>query len=137
MDSNFRRLGLSDPSVHAQILRALKTSPGLAAHLADLDPHPQYLQDSDRISWVTEGFTPTTGQTVFTLGSTPTPESVVFIVNGVSYVPTVDYTVSGVTVTWLDTDFTLETTDEVVITYYIDAPVLAGGGSLYLPEGWT
>ena len=51
METNdtFRRLGLNSPTVHAQILKALKNPPGLVAHLADLDPHPQYLLKADLV----------------------------------------------------------------------------------------
>jgi hypothetical protein len=136
MIDSFRRLGLNDPTVHAGILKALKTSPGLAAHEAAADPHPQYLQDADRVAWITEGFTPTVGQTTFTLAEPPTAESVHFIVNGVEYVNTADFTVSGADVTWVSTLFTLDDNDEVIVRYYVAAPVMSGGGSVYLPDGW-
>lgn len=60
------------------------------------------------------------GQTGFALSQTPKDVAdVVMTVNGVRYEygGGKDYTISGSTVTWLDTDFTLATTDEVIFTY--------------------
>lgn len=106
------------------------------AHAAAPDPHPQYLRDEDRVAWVTEGFTPTVGQTQFTLSAIPTGESVQVIINGVVYVNGPDFTVLDDVVTWTGSLFTLDATDEVVIRYYVAAPAMAGGGSVYLPPGW-
>lgn len=60
----------------------------------------------------------TNGQTAITLSQTPKDANdVVLIVNGIQYALTTDYTISGTTLTWLDTDFTLETTDKVSVEY--------------------
>ena len=83
-----------------------------------------------------DGYTPTVGQTVFTLTNTPSDTSVEMFVNGVRYRHGIDYTVTGTTVTWLDTLFTLDGSDRVVITYF-DPTVLLGGGSIYFPGGWS
>lgn len=63
--------------------------------------------------------TPFGGQTVFVL-----PVAILgigaysaFVVNGVEYAKTTDYTIVGTTATWLDTPFTLEATDRVLIKY--------------------
>lgn len=70
----------------------------------------QYVVDHPTIS--------ANGQTAITLSQTPKDTNdVVLIVNGIQCTLTTDYTISGTTLTWLDTDFTLETTDEVRIEY--------------------
>jgi hypothetical protein len=62
------------------------------------------------------------GQTVFTLLFTPVDDAQVQVyVNGQQQTPTTDYTVSGTTLTWLDTDFTLETDDELRVVPSIAA----------------
>jgi hypothetical protein len=66
---------------------------------------------------VRDTFTPTNGQTVFTLSQQPTePGTVTLFVNGVAYLPTADFTTSGLIVTWLNA-FKLETSDTVSILY--------------------
>lgn len=68
--------------------------------------------------WVEKEFTPTLGQITFILTSTPTDlKSLTFSVNGVEADETGDYTISGVTITWLNTLFSMETTDLVVVRY--------------------
>ena len=60
------------------------------------------------------------GQTGFALSQTPKDATdVVMTVNGVRYEYGAgkDYTIAGSTVTWLDVDFTMATTDEVIFTY--------------------
>ncbi len=60
------------------------------------------------------------GQTGFALSQTPKDAAdVIMTINGVEYEYGVgkDYTISGSTVTWLDNDFTLATTDEVRFSY--------------------
>lgn len=67
-----------------------------------------------------EAFTPTPAQTVFTLAGSPvTSASVAVLVNGIGYELTTDFTVSGNQVTWLDTPFTLDASDSVVIRYVV------------------
>jgi hypothetical protein len=66
---------------------------------------------------IQESHTPTASQTVFTTAATPSGAVQVFV-NGIAYQSGgVDYTVSGSTVTWLNTAFTLATTDTVVFLY--------------------
>lgn len=60
------------------------------------------------------------GQTGFALSQTPKDVAdVIMTVNGVRYEYGVgkDYSISGSTVTWLDVDFTMQTTDEVIFSY--------------------
>lgn len=68
--------------------------------------------------WREDEWAATPGQVTFILGLAPTDlNSVEFLVNGVLYDDAADYTVSGVTVTWLDTEFSMESTDKVLIRY--------------------
>ncbi len=70
------------------------------------------------ILWVEDEFIPTAGQTVFTLSSGPTDSnSTVVVVNGVIADDTTDYTVSGTTLTWLDTEHTLNGSDKLLVRY--------------------
>ena len=64
----------------------------------------------------TEVFTPTNGQTVFNLSFSVT-KTLSLQINGQRQVETNDFTVAGTVLTWLDADFVLETTDELVIKY--------------------
>ena len=66
-----------------------------------------------------EAFIPTVnGQTVFTLALGLEEDGLQFVfVNGVVYQLGVDYTLTGTTLTWLDTDFLLDTTDCVLVKY--------------------
>ena len=65
-----------------------------------------------------ELFSPTNGQTVFSLSNDPLPgPDIVMFVNGVAYENGVDYILSGSTVTWQDALFTLDTSDEVQIIF--------------------
>jgi hypothetical protein len=68
---------------------------------------------------IQETFTITTnGQTVFSLTQTPKDTAnVIFFVNGIAYNITIDYTVVGTTLTWLNVDFTLQTSDRVTAEY--------------------
>ena len=71
-----------------------------------------------RPQWVEDEFSPTNGQITLILSSVPTdPDSFSLQVNGLTYDDVTDYTRSGVTVTWLNTDFTLESGDKVVARY--------------------
>lgn len=68
--------------------------------------------------WSEDEVTPTLGQVTFILSSAPIdPLSLTMRVNGTAYDNGVDYSVSGVTVTWLNLDFTMETTDKVHLRY--------------------
>ena len=68
--------------------------------------------------WLEDAFTPTLGQITFILSQAPTePISLMMNVNGVEVEETADYTLSGVTLTWLNTEFSMETSDGVVIQY--------------------
>jgi hypothetical protein len=70
----------------------------------------------------------TNGQTSITLGSSPSKGSAVeMFVNGNKENYGADYTVSGLTVTWISTDFSLQTTD-VVEFWYITSGSGGGGG---------
>jgi hypothetical protein len=61
---------------------------------------------------------PTLGQITFILSQAPTePDSLSLHANGIEAVETADYTLSGVTLTWLNTEFSFETDDGVVIQY--------------------
>jgi hypothetical protein len=69
-------------------------------------------------AWLEDAFTPTLGQITFILSQAPTePVSLSLHANGVEAVVAVDYTISGTTLTWLNTEFSFETDDEVVIQY--------------------
>lgn len=68
-------------------------------------------------SWVRDIFTATTGQISFILSQAPSAAtSVELSVNGIDYYEPGDWTRSGVTVTWLDTLFTMDG-DELVARY--------------------
>lgn len=57
-------------------------------------------------------------QTVFTLSQTPKDDNdVALIINSLRYINGVDFTVSSTTLTWISTDFSLETTDKVTADY--------------------
>lgn len=84
---------------------------------------------------IRDGFTPTAGQTEFTLSEDPNGGLVDLYVNGVLYVLDVDYTVSGTTLTWLE-PFELEADDVVLAAYVIGAGEVVGSGSVYYPAGW-
>jgi hypothetical protein len=60
----------------------------------------------------------TNGQTGFALAQTPKDiNDLALTVNGIRYKIGVDFSVLGTTVTWLDVDFTLQTTDTLLIEY--------------------
>jgi hypothetical protein len=67
------------------------------------------------------------GQTAFAVTYTPKHSgltaTVRFEVNGVEQALGVDYTITGKNITWLDADFTLQTTDKVVAFYETDEAV--------------
>ncbi len=66
-----------------------------------------------------DSFTPTAGQTAFTLAAPPLhPLIVIAFVNGVEYENGVDFGVVGTTFTWNDVLFTLGTTD--LLTVYFE-----------------
>jgi hypothetical protein len=66
---------------------------------------------------VDETFVPTNGQTAFVLSTVPLNNSdILMLINNIAYIVGQNFTISGTTITWLD-DFTLETTDIVVIRY--------------------
>ena len=72
----------------------------------------------------TEYFTPSNGQTIFNLAQAPAnPEDTLMKVNSLTYSegnPTPGiFSVSGNVLTWLDRDFTLDTTDEVEVIYFV------------------
>ena len=67
-----------------------------------------------------ETFTPSPAQTVFNLAMVPTvPNDTQFFVNNVKYLLTTDFTVVGSVVTWLDTEFALDSADSVEIIYFV------------------
>ena len=58
------------------------------------------------------------GQTAFVSSRPRRPGGLSFLfVGGTQYVEETDYTFTGQNVTWLDVDFTLETTDTVTLKY--------------------
>jgi hypothetical protein len=59
-------------------------------------------------------------KTTFTLPYRPNPNSVVMAINGVRQYNGIDYTVTNNTVTWLNTDFQLESGDYIEIDYQIN-----------------
>ncbi|MCK4609430.1 MAG: hypothetical protein KAT71_08105 [Gammaproteobacteria bacterium] len=64
-------------------------------------------------------FTPTGGQTVFTLSAVPLSNARVFMfVNNATYIAGNDFTISGPNITWLEA-FTIEPTDIITIRYPI------------------
>jgi len=77
----------------------------------------RYVEGSD---YRQEQFAPAALQTVFTLATVPVDvDTLQFIVNGVKYELTTNYTVVGVTVTWLNTPFTIQATDFIEIIYIV------------------
>ena len=72
-----------------------------------------------RTLFIEDEFTVTSnGQTTFTLSQTPdTQGPFVLLVNSAAYAEGTDFTVVGTLVTWLDTDFTLQIGDHVVVVY--------------------
>lgn len=64
-------------------------------------------------------FTPTSGQTNFTLSQTPLDTNDVHVfVNTVKYTNGIDYTVSGTSLLWTG-PFSLDTQDALEVTYYV------------------
>lgn len=64
-------------------------------------------------------FSPTDGQTIFTLSHVPTqPNSMNFTVNGQGQTPGLDYTLVGNTLTFLNSSFVMEAGWTVVATYF-------------------
>jgi hypothetical protein len=69
---------------------------------------------------IEEVFTPTPAQTVFTLSGAPaTPNDTSMFVNTAKYIYGVDYTVAVNQLTWLDVEFTLDTSDTVEIIWFL------------------
>ncbi len=69
-------------------------------------------------TWKKDEFVPTAAQVTFILGQAPQDSnSIIFEVNGVIVDDVSDFTVSGVTVTWLNTNYVMATTDKVIIRY--------------------
>ena len=66
-------------------------------------------------------FTPTLGQTVFTLAASPaTPNDTSVFVNTVKYIYGIQFTVSGATMTWIPAaGFALDSLDVVEIIYFV------------------
>lgn len=99
-----------DVRFHALIvaLRAEENGGG-GGPIVDVTGGDQFTEDE---------FTPTNGQTVFTLTETyVTGGLATFYVNGIAYRRDTDYTISGTTLTWLDGPFTLSSSDEVFVVY--------------------
>ena len=68
--------------------------------------------------WSEDEFIATLGQVTFILTQAPLDSvSLTVTVNGVTYDDTSDYTVSGTTVTWLNTLFSMDVGDQVLIRY--------------------
>jgi hypothetical protein len=69
------------------------------------------------------------GQTSFTLSNEPIDSTTVMMfINGFKQIYGIDYTGSGQVITWLNTDYTLETTDKVEFWYLIEGGGGGGGG---------
>jgi hypothetical protein len=85
-------------------------------------PNKKYVDDTigGRINAVTDAYTPTLGQTVFTLSQTRDSNFLfILTLNGQVREETTDFTVSGTTLTWLDpSGLTLLTTDRLIARYY-------------------
>lgn len=62
-------------------------------------------------------FAPALGQTMFTLASAWAGTYAVVYVNGIEYARTTDFTIAGITLTWLNTLFSLDVTDRLVVNY--------------------
>lgn len=68
--------------------------------------------------WREDEFTATGGQITFIISWPATDaNSIELYVNGVLYDDTADYTVSGTTVTWLNTPFSMDVGDKVLVRY--------------------
>ncbi len=64
-----------------------------------------------------QSFTPTNGQTEFTLNNPPKSNAdVIMFVNNATYIVGNDFTISGVTITWLE-HFTISSSDIITIRY--------------------
>lgn len=80
---------------------------------------------------VQETLSTSDNQTSFTLSNTPADATTIMMfVNGQKANYGTDYTVSGNIVTWNDTDFTLESSDEIEFWYLINGGGGGGTGSL-------
>jgi len=65
-----------------------------------------------------EEFIPTAGQTAFTLGAAYVGSGLsIAYVNGVGHAEGTHYTIVGTAFTWLDAEFSLDVTDELVVKY--------------------
>lgn len=70
------------------------------------------------VLWKEEEWTPTSGQVTFILSQAPAdPKSTAFYVNGNLTDETGEWSISGQNITWLDTLYTLQPDDHVVIRY--------------------
>lgn len=71
----------------------------------------------------TDSFSPTSGQTIFSLSTTPaTTNNLIFaVVDGGVYYEDVSFTITGSTLTWLDTPFPLGPPDDLVVYYQVGA----------------
>jgi hypothetical protein len=78
----------------------------------------EFVDPPSGATWLEDAYTPTLGQVTFILSQAPTePDSLSLHANGIEAVETDDYTLSGTTLTWLNTEFSFETDDGVVIQY--------------------
>ena len=64
-------------------------------------------------------FSPGGGQTVFVLSATPSPAAdVLMFVNGTEYTSPGAFAVVGSTLTWNDSEFVIEASDRVEVSYH-------------------
>lgn len=79
---------------------------------------PQYVPNSNQNFQYLPLNVSTNGQTTFNMGITiPTPANTIFMVNGGKQEYTYDYTITGTNLTWLNTNFTLATSDRIELYY--------------------
>lgn len=70
------------------------------------------------VPWNQEEWTPTLGQVTFILSQAPSDvTSVVFLVNGIATDDVTEWTISGQTITWLNTYYSLDSNDKVIVRY--------------------
>lgn len=99
------------------------SSVGNNTYFYDLTDKLVYYKDSSGnmintyAPYLINSFTPTNGQTVFTLSQASNSGYYFLTLNGLTQERSLDYTVSGTTLTWLNADFTLTTSDKLVFYY--------------------
>lgn len=108
------------PSGHpSQLIGVAASTTALLLNVAQIEQESGGLGGGGgHTAWNEDEFTPTAGQVTFIISQAPTDSvSLEFFINGALADDIGDYTVSGTNVTWLEANYSMETTDLVTIRY--------------------